>query len=77
MSKYWTDVMIHIDEDLALEDIKNLQQSVAMQEGIYSACVNDKRRHLMLVDFDPMTLNTGEILKCVERHGVHAELVGL
>lgn len=77
MSEYWADVMIHIDETLGDDAIHDLQQDVSMLQGVYSACVNDRARHLMLVDFDPADMNTGDLLWHVERHGLHAELVGL
>ena len=77
MSEYWADVMIHIDETLGDDDIHDLEQDMSMLDGVYSACVNEKARHLMLVDFDPADMKTNDLLWHVERRGLHAELVGL
>ncbi len=77
MGRYWADVMIHIDENLADGDIHELEHDLCMLEGVYSACVNNKTRHLMLVDFDPEDMGCSDLLWHVQRHGVHAELVGL
>jgi hypothetical protein len=46
-------------------------------DGVYSACVNDRARHLMLVDFDPADVKAAQLLRTVSSHGLHAELIGL
>ena len=77
MHKYCTDVVIHIDEDLADAAIHALERDLGEMPGVYSACVNDRARHLMLVDYDPEGVQAGQLLDQVRRHGVGAELVGL
>ena len=77
MHNYCTDVVIHIDEDLADEAIYELERDLGEMQGVYSACVNDRARHLMLVDYDPEDVRAGQLLDQVRRHGVGAELVGL
>lgn len=72
-----TDVVIHIDEDLTDSNIHSLERELAGKSGVYSACVNDKARHLMLIDYDPSDIAATELLHCVQDHGVHAELIGL
>lgn len=74
---YQSDILIHIDEELNDERIYDLEHILSMQEGIFSACVHERRRHLMLVDYDPETSYSGAILSQVRATGVHAELVGL
>jgi len=77
MGRYCTDVVIHIDEDLADDAIHELERDLSYVPGVYCACVNDRARHLMLVDYDPENIAAGELLNVVRRHGVGAELVGL
>jgi len=77
MGKYWVDVTIHIDENLEDKAIHDLEYDLFQLEGVYSACVNEKTRHLMVVDFDPVDMACGDLLWHVERHGLHAELIGL
>jgi hypothetical protein len=72
-----TDVVIHIDEELDDARIHELEQHLAGLEGVYSACVNDRARHLLLVDYDPDGLRAQDLLYLVEERGVHAELIGL
>mgnify|MGYP001554146028 FL=1 len=72
-----SDVLIHIDEDLTDDAIHGIEEDLAMMDGVYSACVSERARHLMLVDYDPEDIRAGRLLSEVEAHGVHAELIGL
>jgi hypothetical protein len=77
MHKYCTDVVIHIDEELPDEDILEIERDIGHVPGVYSACVNDRARHLLLIDYDPEGVNASDLLSMVRLHGVGAELVGL
>lgn len=77
MNRYCTDVIIHIDNDLGDEAIYALERDIGAIAGVYSACVNDRARHLMLVDYDPEGVNAGDLLTTVRNQGLRAELVGL
>lgn len=77
MQSHCIDVLIHIDEDLSDDAIHDIEADLAQLDGVYSACVNERARHLMLVDYDPSDVGSGHLLAEVESHGVHAELIGL
>jgi len=77
MNQHCTDVLIHIDEELSDDDIHDIERDLSYMDGVYSACVSERARHLMLVDYDPEGIGSGMLLNEVESHGVHAELVGL
>lgn len=77
MSNHCADVVVHIDEELDDEQIHGLEKDLARFDGIYSACVHEKARHLMLIDFDPEDVDPVMLLDEVEAHGMHAELIGL
>ena len=77
MSEYCSDVLIHIDESLDDDNIHEIEYELSQIDGVYSACVHEKARHLMLVDYDPLDVETGMLLDGVRRHGLHAELIGL
>ena len=55
------------------------ERQLGDEEGVYSACVHERRRHLMLVDFDPNLVPVGAELhekyceKCHEQGGRHAD----
>ena len=77
MLRYRTDILIHIDESLDDNHIHDLEKKLSFKNGIYSACVNEKARHLMLVDYDPEAVHATDILYQVKQNGLHAELIGL
>jgi len=77
MRSYCSDVLIHIDEELADEAIQQLEREVSFIPGVVSACVNQRARHLMLVDYDPEDVHATDLLGMVRRRGVGAELIGL
>ena len=77
MNTQCCDVVIHIDEELQDDDIHELSRDISCVPGVYSACVNDRARHLMLVDYDPEGVQATELLSVVRQHGVGAALVGL
>lgn len=77
MRNQCSDIIIHIDEDLADEAIHELERDLSWVPGVFCACVNDRARHLMLVDYDPESTRSGELLSVVRGHGIGAELVGM
>jgi hypothetical protein len=77
MQRYRSDILIHIGESLDDEHIHNLEKQISFENGIYSACINEKARHLMLVDYDPESVHATDILQHVKQTGLHAELIGL
>ena len=77
MYQHCSDVLIHIDEDLSDDQIHSIEYDLAGMDGVYSACVHERARHLMLVDFDPADVPAGLLLNEVRAHGLHAELIGL
>lgn len=77
MNTYRSDVIIHIDELLQDHEIHALERDLGHIDGVYSACVNDRARHLLLVDYDPEDVRAAHLLEAVRRRGVGAELVGL
>lgn len=77
MTDYCCDVVVHIDESLDNETLAQLEKTIGNKRGIYSACVNEGARHLMVVDYDPIDITALTILNQVQRQGLHAELIGL
>jgi hypothetical protein len=42
-----------------------------------SVCYHDEKPHLMIVEFDPDTVTSQDLLQIVLGQKVHAELIGL
>jgi len=77
MGRYCSDVLIHVDETLDDNAIHSIERDLARIEGVYSACVNERARHLFVVDYDPENVDARTLLGQVSGKGLHAELIGL
>jgi hypothetical protein len=73
---YSGDIVIHIDEALDDSRIHALERDLADERGVYSACMHEKARHLMLVDYDATELQPSAIVQAVRDRGLHAEMIG-
>lgn len=74
---YTGDIVIHIDEDLDNNRIHELERQIGAEHGVYSACMHEKTRHLMVVDFDATEVRPSRIVDSIRARGLHAEMVGL
>jgi hypothetical protein len=77
MSTNIADVVVHIDETLPLDQLKNLEDHIHKLGGVVSAINRDDRPHLISVSYDPALVKSHDILVKIRSEGVHAELVGL
>ena len=71
------DIVIHIDEDLTDDSIHQLERQLAEDRGVYSSCMHQKTRHLMVVDFDPEEIRPSSIVQAIRGRGLHAQMLGL
>jgi hypothetical protein len=53
-----------------------LERELGEEQGVYSACMHERRRHLLVVDFDPEQLRPSSIVYAVRNRGLHAEMIG-
>ena len=70
------DIVIHIDESLDDDSVHQLEQSMGSEPGVFSACVHERARHLMLVDYDPERVRPSHLVQSVRSRGFHAEMIG-
>ncbi len=73
---YTGDIVIHIDEELSNDRIHDLEKQIGEEHGIYSACMHEKTRHLMVVDFDTMEVQPSSIVQAVRNRGMNAQMIG-
>jgi hypothetical protein len=76
MTTFNTATIIHIDESLSDNELEAVERELAEYEGVVAACVHEKSRHLMVVDYDPLEISADNLLHYVQNQGFHAELVG-
>lgn len=77
MNKYDVAVVMHIDEELSDTEIHTLEHDLSFAPGILSACMHERTRHLMVVDYDPEQAYSRDILDTIRHRGYHASLIGL
>ncbi len=73
---YNADILIHIDENLNDDAVHDLERDMSSEDGVLSACMHERARHLMLVDFDPEQVRPSHIVHSVRNRGFHAEMIG-
>jgi len=76
MATYDVNVVLHIDETLSSEEIRDLEKGLSGVGGIISTCVPKKAPHLMIVDYDPQTLSSKALLHHIRGSGLHSQLIG-
>jgi hypothetical protein len=76
MTTFNTATIIHIDESLSDNELEAVERELADHEGVVAACVHEKSRHLMVVDYDPLEISADNLLHHIQNQGFHAELVG-
>jgi hypothetical protein len=72
-----SDLMVHIDESLPVEELSRIETHLAGQDGIASVTMQDKTPHLMVVEYNEKLTDSQRIIQMVRDMGVHAELVGM
>ncbi|MCA1791268.1 MAG: ATP-binding protein [Thioalkalivibrio sp.] len=70
------DVVIHIAEELDSDRIHDMEHALSLHEGVISACMHERRRHLLVVDYEPLRVRSSDLLSRVRADGLHAVLIG-
>lgn len=71
------DIVVHIDETLSHERLKEISDTIRGLDGVVSAGAQDNTPHLLTVLYNPDNVNSQEILDSVKNEGCHAELIGI
>jgi hypothetical protein len=72
-----TDITVHIDETLDPARREEVRHSLCTLPGVFEVRNRDETPHLMVVEYNPYSLKSDEILRAVTCRGLHAELIGL
>ena len=76
MITYDANVVIHVDEELSGEQIHEMEKQLSSVPGVVSACVNVRTPHLFVIDYDPRSTHSGELLQAVKGKHLNAQLIG-
>lgn len=76
MENKWAEVTLHIDENTTHEERESFRDLLLKREGVFAASCHDEKPHLMLIEYDPDTINSMEFVKEAGKKGLRAELIG-
>lgn len=76
MSDLMVDVTLHIDEDTTHDQREEFRDTLLALDGVMAAACHDEKPHLMLIEYDPETINSIEFVNAAKKSGLHAELIG-
>lgn len=76
MKIFQTNVFIHVDEPLEIDQLAALQGALGQIEGV-SDVQPSSRRQLVRVSYDPLATRARAIVDQVRQQGLHAQVVGL
>ncbi len=71
------DVTVHIDEAIDHDRRTRIADTVRAHKGVMAVAHHDEKPHLMIIEYDPDTVNSRELLQIALDQGVHAQLIGL
>lgn len=71
------DVTVHLDETIDHNRRTKIADIVRAHKGVMGVAHHDEKPHLMIVEYDPNSVTSQELLQVVLDQGVHAELIGL
>jgi hypothetical protein len=70
------DVLVHINEELSVEQRNALEEDMRALPGVVAPRFNPGQDHLMLVAFDSDKVTHTSLLGRVRTHGYQAQLIG-
>jgi len=70
------DVVIHINES-ALDGLQAVLDELRALEGVEAVNPDPKHEHLVNVSFDSEIFHAKTLLGVTDKHGYHAQLIGL
>lgn len=77
MKPHNANLVVHVNEAVAPDQALDLARNVIALGGVGHASMSRHANHLMLVDYDPRSVDSQGILQCVLAQGYSASLVGM
>jgi len=72
-----TDVTIHIDRETDIGTRDKIDTALRNLNGVISVHMPSERPHLLMVEYDPDTTTSTNMLSTVRELAGHAEMIGL
>jgi methyl coenzyme M reductase subunit D len=77
MDIHLADVTIHIDQNLKPEETEKLENALRNKDGVVSVHINPQKKHLIVVEYNPETMHSADLIDIVRHQGLQGELIGL
>ena len=77
MTDEMVDVTLHLYENISHEEREKFRDSLLNMSGVMAAACHDEKPHLVVIEYNPETINSSEFVKTAQANGLHAELIGL
>lgn len=71
-----SDITIHIDENTSHDEREGLRDSLLAMDGVTAAAYHDEKPHLMVIAYEPDTVDSAAFLQAISNRGLHGELIG-
>ena len=72
-----SDIIIHINENLNMEQRLSLENNMRQLEGVVSPRFNPGKEHFLVVAYDTEKTGSSALLENARRAGYTAQLVGM
>lgn len=72
-----SDIIIHINETLSVEQRLSLEDNMRQIEGVISPRFNPGKEHFLVVAYDTEKTSTSALLENTRKTGYTAQLVGM
>lgn len=76
MTSFDANAVVHINESLSAEQIHDIERELSGVRGVVSACAHTRTPHLLIIDYDPRSVEARQLVQHFQRTGLHASLVG-
>lgn len=76
MVTYNANVVVHVDENLTDEQIQDMEKQLSNAQGVLSTCVHVRTPHLFVIDYDPRSTHSAQLLQEVKNNHLNAQLIG-
>ena len=77
MAEKMVDVVLHIDETIDQATRQALCDSFLHTHGVVAANADERMPHLMVIEYDPDTIVSTQLLAIARQNGLHGQLIGL
>lgn len=77
MDIHLADVTLHVKQNLNPQELEKLENIIRQKEGVVSVHIDPKKTHLIVVEYNPKKVHSGDLITILREQGLKGELIGL